>query len=73
MSAEAKTRSNQSIFSMPTKPGYGTYSLSGGLLTTGTGNGNLEAVGFSGTGIFTQSGGTNVTGAISLAGERLQR
>ena len=61
-----QTSSNQSIFSMPTEPGYGTYSLSGGLLTTGTGS--FENVGFSGTGIFTQTAGTNVTGAIYLAG-----
>ena len=42
--------------------GVGTYNLSGGLLTgdpNGTGVSGYEVVGQSGTGIFTQSGGTN--------------
>ena len=42
--------------------GVGTYNLSGGLLTgnsNGTGISGYEVVGQSGTGIFTQSGGTN--------------
>ena len=53
---------------MPNNPGYGTYSLSNGLLTTGTQLGG-EAVGFSGTGIFTQTGGSNLTAALSLGGQ----
>ena len=42
--------------------GVGTYNLSGGLLTGnvgGTGTSGYEVIGQSGTGIFTQSGGTN--------------
>ena len=44
--------------------GVGTYNLNGGLLTGGStgstgGISGLEVIGFAGTGIFTQSGGTN--------------
>ena len=42
----------------------GTYNLNGGLLTggpnTGMTSGGLEIVGVAGTGIFNQTGGTNI-------------
>ena len=48
----------------------GTYNLNGGLLTGSTGNAptpsGLEVVGVSGTGIFNQSGGTNLATDIPL-------
>ena len=50
-------------FLFPAGPAYGAYNLSGGLLSTG-----LENVGPAGTGIFTQTGGTNVAGTIYLGG-----
>ena len=43
--------------------GVGNYNLSGGLLTGGNPNntmGGIEVVGVAGTGIFTQTGGTNI-------------
>ena len=45
---------------------YGTYSLSNGLLSTPS-----LFVGAAGTGIFTQSGGINQAGAITLGGATL--
>ena len=46
-------------------PAYGTYSLSNGLLTTVY----AENLGNAGTGIFTQTGGTNLVGwGINLGG-----
>ena len=48
--------------------GNGTYSLSGGQLSiTGTFVDAGERIGCSGSGNFTQSGGTNSTGSLALA------
>ena len=52
-------------FNVPINPGYGTYSISSGLVSTGT---NIELVGNHGTGIFTQTGGTSLTPVLYLAG-----
>ena len=55
-------------FRTPYNPAYGTYILSQGLLTTPE-----LYVGAAGTGIFTQTGGTNlVTNGIQLGGEARQ-
>ena len=64
MLAEPKRGGQISI--LPTNSAYGAYSLSNGLLTTvGL---NAEQVGAAGTGIFTQTGGANITYALALAG-----
>ena len=57
-----------SISSLPTIGGSGVYTLSGGLLQIPIGHGNVEYIGQAGTGIFTQTGGTNLTANIQLSG-----
>ena len=57
-----------SIQNLPTIGGSGVYTLSGGLLTTYAGGPNFEAIGQAGTGIFTQTGGTNLTATVTLSG-----
>ena len=53
--------------------GVGTYNLNGGVLTgndpSGGTSGGLEVVGYSGTGIFNQTAGTNnVTNTLFVGG-----
>ena len=59
--------SHYGLLSTPLSPGYGTYTLSGSasLLTAGD---NGEKVGTAGTGVFTQTGGSNVTPSLILGG-----
>ena len=49
-----------------TSGGSGTYSLSGGSLSVPNGNNGGLFVGYSGTGSFTQSGGTNTVYSLVL-------
>ena len=50
---------------LPSNPGFGRYNLNLGELST---EGGLEYVGGAGTGIFTQTGGTNLTSKLYLGG-----
>ena len=56
------------ILPQSVNPAYGTYSLSQGLLTT-----PMLSVGAAGTGIFTQTGGTNIVNYELLLGGAARR
>ena len=56
------------VITLPTSPGYGVYALSGGRVDTVQNQGFAEDVGAGGTGIFTQTGGVNVTRQLNLGG-----
>ena len=57
------------LTSLPTSSGYGLYTLSGGLVNTVQNQGFAENIGSAGTGIFTQTGGVNITRGIALGGQ----
>ena len=56
----------RSIFTRAYNSAYGTYTLSGGSLNAAAGG---EYIGTGGTGIFTQTAGTNIAGGMFLAGQ----
>ena len=65
----SSTDGTHSLFSLPAGSASGVYTLSGGLLnTTQNGLSNSEYVGGAGTGIMTQTAGTNITTSVILGG-----